>query len=139
MEYLIGFLLALLSFFILNKLVSNTVSKNPIEAPQFSQSYIHALLGQYVIDIVKPKHQPERQSTERLKKNSIRAFFWQDDVYWIEDGFLVTAKLKENQIDEKTKKRVDTHSLDKVELDKMIFIVDKLTEGNENDSRNSGK
>jgi len=29
--------------------------------------------------------------------------------------------------------------MDKVELDKMIFIVDKLTEGNEDDSRNSGK
>ena len=91
------------------------------------------------MSIVTPEEQTETQSRKHVKKNSRKAFFWQDDVYWIEDGFLITAKIIDNQIDNNTKKKVDTHSLSKVELDKMIFIVDKLTEGNKDDSSNSGK
>lgn len=138
MEYFVGFLVSVISFIILNKIVKN-VAKHKIAIPVFTQSRKLALVKHYIISSLEPKEQPKKQSTEYLKKNSIMAYFWGSNVYWIENGFLVTAKLKDNQIDEDTKKKVDTHSLDKVELDKMIFIVDKLTEGKKNDSSDSGK
>ena len=138
MEYFVGFLVSVISFIILNKIVKN-VAKHKIATPVFTQSRKLALVKHYIISSLQPKEQPKKQSTEYLRKNSIMAYFWGSNVYWIENGFLVTAKLKDNQIDEDTKKKVDTHSLDKVELDKMIFIVDKLTEGKKNDSSDSGK
>lgn len=138
MEYFVGFLVSVISFIILNKIVKN-VAKHKIATPVFTQSRKLALVKHYIISSLQPKEQPKKQSTEHLRKNSIMAYFWGSNVYWIENGFLVTAKLKDNQIDEDTKKKVDTHSLDKVELDKMIFIVDKLTEGKKNDSSDSGK
>ena len=138
MEYFIGFLVSIISFIILNKIIKN-VAKQRIATPVFTQSRKLALVKYYVLSSLQPKQQPKKQSTEYLKKNSIMAYFWGSNVYWIENGFLVTAKLKDNQIDENTKKKVDTHSLDKVELDKMVFIVDKLTEGKKNDSSDSGK
>ena len=138
MEYLLGSILTLISFFIFNKIIKN-VTNVTINIPIFTQSRKVQLIKDYLINIVTPKPKTKTQSKEYQKKNSIRAFFLADNVYWIENGFLVTAKLNDNKIDETTKKRVDTHSLDKVELDKITFIVDKLTEGNKDDSGNSGK
>jgi len=36
---------------------------------------------------------------------------------------------EEGQIDYNSKKGVDTYTMDKIQLDKTIFIVEKLTEG----------
>lgn len=110
-----------------------------MHVPIFTQSRKVELIRNYLFNTIGPKQEVKTQSKEHIKKNSKKAFFWLDNVYWIENGFLVTAKLNNNKIDETTKKKVDTHSLDKVELDKITFIVDKLTEGNKDDSGNSGK
>ena len=138
MEYFVGFLVSILSLFVFNKILKTTTNVK-ISIPILTQSRKIELLKNYLLSIVTPEEQSETQSRKHLNKNSKKAFFWHDDVYWIEDGFLITAKVIDNQIDTNTKKRVDTHSLSKVELDKMIFIVDKLTEGNKDDSSNSGK
>jgi len=137
-EYFLGSLVTLISIIMFNKF-TNKITQPSIPVPKFSQSIKVALFKSYLIKVITPKPQKKTQSTNYLKRNSKKAFFLNKDVYWIEDGFLQTAKIFDNQIDETTKKRVDTHSLSKVELDKMIFIVDKLTEGNKDDSSNSGK
>lgn len=137
-EYFLGSLVTLISIIMFNKF-TNKLTQSDIPIPRFSQSSKVDLIRKYLEQPIVSKPQKKTQSTEDMKKNSKKAFFIGKDVYWIEDGFLQTAKIFDNQIDETTKKRVDTHSLDKVELDKMIFIVDKLTEGNKDDSGNSGK
>jgi hypothetical protein len=137
-EYFLGSLVTLVSIIMFNKF-TNKLTQSNIPIPKFSQSIKAELFKSYLINVISPKPSKKTQSTEHLKKNSKKAFFIGKDVYWIEDGFLQTAKIFDNQIDETTKKKVDTHSLDKVELEKMIFIVDKLTEGNKDDSSNSGK
>lgn len=138
MEYILGSVLTLLSFFIFNKMTSRVIAhRMPI--PMFTQSRKIELIKNYLVNITATEPEVKTQSTEHLKKNSIKAFISGTNVYWIENGFLVTAKLNDEGIDETTKKRVDTYALDKVELDKITFIVDKLTEGNKDDSGNSGK
>ena len=137
-EYFLGSLVTLISIIMFNKF-TNKITQSSIPIPKFSQSIKVALFRNYIEDVVTPKPEKKTQSTNHLKKNSKKAYFLEKDVYWIEDGFLQTAKISNNQIDETTKKKVDTHSLSKVELDKMIYIVDKLTEGNKDDSSDSGK
>jgi hypothetical protein len=61
-----------------------------------------------------------------------------NDAYWIEDNRVYTAKFEDGIIDQENKKTVDMTTIDKVELDKMIFVVERLTEGLSNDSGNSG-
>jgi sulfur transfer complex TusBCD TusB component (DsrH family) len=138
MEYVLGSFITLLSLFIFSKMTKKITSER-ILIPIFTQSRKVLLIKNYISNVLKPEPYVKTQSKEYAKKNSIKAFFLNDNVYWIENGFLVMARLTDTGIDETTKKRVDTHSLDKVELDKISFIVDKLTEGNEDDSRNSGK
>ena len=138
MEYFLGSFITLISLFIFNKMLKK-ITKDKIGIPVFTQTEKVELLKNYLVSVIARKPEQKTQSRNHLKKNSMRAFFLGKDVYWIENGFLFTAKITNNEIDESTKKIVDTHSLDKVELDKISFIVDKLTEGNKDDSGSSGK
>ncbi len=138
MEYFLGSAITLVSLFIFNQMLKKITSER-LGVPTFTQSAKVELLKNYLVSVITKKPEKKTQSTNHLKKNSMKAFFLGKDVYWIEAGFLFTAKITNNEIDESTKKRVDTHSIDKVELDKISFIVDKLTEGNKDDSGNSGK
>ena len=51
---------------------------------------------------------------------------------------LLTANIIDGNIDQNSTKGVDTMGVDKVELNKLSMIVDKLTEESINDNRNSG-
>ena len=81
----------------------------------------------------------DTQAIRFLNSRYAKVVFVDGKAYWIANNSIYTAKSKNNKIDENTIETVDIMPMNKVELDKMIFIVDKLTEGNENDSRNSGK
>ena len=48
------------------------------------------------------------------------------------------ASIDNNGVDPTTTKVVDTIGMDSVELDKMLFIMDKLREGLDNDSGSTG-
>lgn len=138
MEYFLGSLITLMSLFVFNIMLKRIINEK-IPAPVFTQSRKVSLIKNYLISMINHQFKVKTQANNYVKRNSTKAFFLDDNVYWIEQGFLVTAKIIDNKIDEQTKKRVDTYTLDKVELDKITFIVDKLTEGNKNDSGNSGK
>lgn len=61
--------------------------------------------------------------------------------YWIQDNKVYVSELEDgdlSSINESTTQVVDMMALDKVELDKMVFIVETLTEGLANDSSGSG-
>ena len=59
--------------------------------------------------------------------------------YWIKDNVFYSADMApDGTVDKDTTQKVDTFSLNKVQLDKMVFIVDRLTEGLDDDSRYSG-
>ena len=132
MEYFLGSLITLLSLFILNVKINKHLN-GKIPVPLFSQSRKFDLIKIYLV-----KKQKNTQSTNNKKKSSYRGLVYGNSIYWIEDGYLVTADFINGEIDKDSKKRVDTHSLSKGELDKVMFIVDKLTEGDKDDSSNSG-
>ncbi len=138
MEYFLGSLITLLCLFALNFKIKKDEPYR-IQVPTFSQSRKYLLIKKYLISVPKARHSHTSQSTKNFAKNLIRGIVVEDDIYWIEDGRLVTANLVNGKIDENSKKVVDTHTMDKVELDRVMFIVEKLTEGDGNDSSNSGQ
>ncbi len=57
--------------------------------------------------------------------------------YWINDNKLFEAPIsEEGLIDYSSSSPIDTMTMDKVELDKISFIVEKLTEGDNDDRSN---
>ncbi len=64
----------------------------------------------------------------------MRVIIIEGNAYWIVDQTLYTAKIIDGSVDNETTKKVDTMTMDDVQLEKTQFIVQKLTEGKGNDS-----
>jgi hypothetical protein len=78
------------------------------------------------------------QSKIHYDKNNIKVIIFDNNAYWIKDNIFYKAPLVNQLIDKDAAEQVDTIHMDKVQLDKMLFIMDKLREGIKDDSRGSG-
>ena len=78
------------------------------------------------------------QSRKYHEKMNIKVIIVDQNAYWVKDNIFYTAPMINEHIDNDMAKEVDTISMDKVQLEQMLFIMDKLREGNNDDSRGSG-
>ena len=82
---------------------------------------------------------PERIETQASKyhdSSQTRILFTEQHAYWIKDNSVYRADVVEGAILNESAKPLDIMSMDKVELDEMMFIIETLTEGSDNDYRN---
>jgi hypothetical protein len=136
MEYFAGSIVTLVTMYIVAKLVNHPKNNLKPVKTNFSQSRQYELVADLVpTTLLKPLI---TQSMKHEQSQYIRIFFVNDDAYWIEDHRVYTAKFQNGIVDKENKKTVDMTTIDKVELEKMIFVVERLTEGLSNDSGNSG-
>lgn len=140
-EYFLGFLVAIVMLVLLRILVPKVVKNNPINKIRYSQSHIHEITKYYLPDsLFLPMRKP-RQSFNHEKSINLKVLFFDKEAYWIKGNTLFIAEQEDGIVKEETAKRVDTMGMDKVQLEKVIYIVDILNEGNQNDSgytRNNG-
>jgi hypothetical protein len=137
MEYFLGSVVTLVSIFITVKFIrqpKNRFINNPIV---HNQSRLHDLTKYMLPEI---KLEPMKtQATEYFDSKHIKVVYTSSSVYWIQDGVFYTADFINGEVLQETKKKVDTSTMSKVELDKISFIVDILAKDEKNDSGNSGK
>jgi hypothetical protein len=137
MEYFLGSVVTLVSIFITVKFIKqpkNRFINNPIV---HNQSRLHDLTKYMLPEI---KSEPiKTQATEYFDSKHIKVVYTSSSVYWIQDGVFYTADFINGEVLQETKKKVDTSTMSKVELDKISFIVDILAKDEKNDSGNSGK
>lgn len=130
MEFLIGTVVAFAGIWAVRKTVVPQLQKKTIKV-SFSQSKLFDLTKD-LVSLSTPAF-PQRkktQSSEYEKKNSTRIIYMDNQAWWIENGSLTVSAINEDGTpDFENKKGVDTFTMDKVQLDKTIFIVEKLTEG----------
>lgn len=122
--------------YIVAKLVNHPKNNVKSVKTNFSQSRQHELVSDFIL--IEPLKPVITQSMKHERSQYTRIFFVGEDAYWIEDNRVYTAKFKNGLVDQENKKTVDMTTIDKVELDKMIFVVERLTEGLSDDSRDSG-
>lgn len=134
MEYLAGALVTLITVYVAIRMSANTLKNSRSLNLNRSQSRIHEITKNSIAERWKRK---PSQTGNHDQEKFMRVVFMDDLVYWIEDNAVYSADYEDGHILESTKKVVDTTTMDKVQLDKMIFIVDKLTEGLTDDSGNS--
>ncbi len=106
-----------------------------ISEPLMTQSMNHHkyVMKKKYLDKINKKS----QSKLRQEKENVRVIVVENEAFWIKDNTFYTAPLINHFIDKDAAVRVDTSHMDKVQLDKMLFIVDKLREGASDDSRGS--
>jgi hypothetical protein len=110
--------------------------KGTVYEPMMTQSMIHnqySMRKKYIEKINR-----KSQSKIRQEKENVRVIIVENEAYWIKDNGFYTAPMVNNLISKDFAIQVDTSTMDKVQLDKMLFILDKLREGVENDSRGTG-
>lgn len=78
------------------------------------------------------------QSKNHYDKTNFKVIIFDNNAYWIKDNVFYSAPMVDQFVDKDNAKEVDTINMDKVQLDKMLFIMDKLREGINDDSRGSG-
>lgn len=141
MEYLIGSLLTACvftaSYFAFGKAKNDTKKIRLFR----SQSTLYDLMGP--VSIVSsffqdPVPMPATQSTDHLQKTTVRILFTEDKAYWISNNCFYEAPIVDGEVDQDSKQPVDTMDLDPVQLEEIVFIVDKLTEGSNNEGNGTG-
>jgi predicted ribosome-associated RNA-binding protein Tma20 len=110
--------------------------KGTVYEPMMTQSMIHSQYSKQRKYIEKINR--KSQSKIRQEKENVRVIIVENEAYWIKDNAFYTAQMVNNLIGKDYAIQVDTEHMDKVQLDKMLFILDKLREGISNDSRGTG-
>ncbi len=137
MEYVVGSVTTIVTILavllVIKKINSSKVKSTKIF---YSQSNIYERIKP-AIPFMPPKPR-ESQAFAHRKTQMVRIVMVGGKAYWIYENSLVQAPIGEDGIvDYSSAEPIDTMAMDKVELDKISFIVEKLTEGNDDDRSNS--
>lgn len=137
MEYIIGFLSAFTFIYLFVRIQYRyDVLKQNVKFVRSSQSRNHYLFNN---NIPKKKSKKiNRQSSNHDKNINIKVIIMDDQAYWIKDNTFYTADMVQGTVDKETTRIVDTMTMNKVQLDKMIFIIDRLREEAFDDRWGSG-
>jgi len=138
MQYLTGSLITLVSILLCMKffLKEDVSIKN--KKITYSQSHIFEIVKPLLpFNINMSRKKIKRQSKIHEDKTRVKVIIMDNQAYWIKNNLFYTADIEDNNIEKDTARVVDTIHMDKVQLDKMLFIMDQLRDGEENDSGDS--
>lgn len=136
MEYLAGSLVTILLIFIAKRFYE-TSKPNKIKINlAFRQSRIFELT-KFSMRLYPKRKYLNTQSSRHFDKTKIRIVMTETNAYWIKDNSVYQADIIDGIVQENSTKVVDMMALDDVKLKDMMFIIDKLTEGQTNDSGDS--
>jgi hypothetical protein len=137
-EYLIGSIstvvIALTILFIIKRVGA---SKPRVSRVFHSQSNIYERIKP-AIPYMPPKEK-ESQARNHKKSQMVRIAVIENNAYWISNNNVFTAPIsEEGMVDYSSGTPIDTMAMDKVELNRISYIVERLTEGSDDDSSNTG-
>jgi hypothetical protein len=137
MEYFLGSALTMLAMFITTRLILPRTLKTKVNNFRYSQSHIHTLVMPFIPDLKTYRKKMITQSSKHEERINIRVVILDNKAYFVKDGGFYCADMDGDFIDKQSATVVDTIGMDKVQLDKMLFIMDQLRDGKKNDSGDS--
>lgn len=143
MEYFLGSVISLmlmLAIQVFYKKYNKTVSSFRVVQ---SQSILFEMIKPVYLTLMSNMpvnyNRPNTQSYKHYSQSHFKVMFIEDKAYWIKDNAFYVANVVDGFIDPESTETVDIMGMDKVQLDKMMFIVETLTEGtNANDNWSTG-
>ena len=117
----------------MNKKINKKMSRT-----LYSQKDTHELFKYFfAIDSFNQKKSPS-QLTKHTEKSMIKVIVLNNEAYWVSDNTFYVAQAINGEVQRHTAEPVNTNGLSKPELNKMLFILDSLKNGNKNDSGGTG-
>jgi hypothetical protein len=138
MEYFLGSVITFALVFFTTKIISLNSFSNDRLVVRYSQSHIHSIVSPVLPPQEVLKAPRKSQSMELEAKTNIKVIIVDGQAYWIKDNSFFVADLEGKNVNGSTARIVDTIHMDKVQLDKMLFIMDKLRDGKSHDSGSAG-
>lgn len=138
-KYFLGSLITIFAMYIFAKLFYKEQENiKKINIYKYSQSHIHHIVNPFINqdNLIKPKKMT--QTRKHYDKTNLRVIIVEDEAFWIKDNIFYTARMTNEGVDKETTSVVDTMNMDKVQLDKMLFIIDQLRDGKKDDSGSAG-
>lgn len=129
MEYFLGSIITIATIFVVGKVFSKKIEPVQKISVGYSQSYIHEIVKVALPYTDNPLPKMETQSVKFNKELYHRVIITDDVAYWISNNQFFCAPFEDGFIKKDFAKLVDTINMDSVELKKITFIVEKLTEG----------
>lgn len=127
MEYLLLILLVV-PIFIVYKLI-NTSKKISVRKTVFTTQSrnLQMIANIYHMYQSKASRGVKSQATDYFDKHHPRILIMENEGYWIENNAVYRADFNGEDIDQDTKTKLDTMTMNDVELKKLIFIIEQLT------------
>jgi hypothetical protein len=139
MEYFIGSMSTMVLLYFVSKYRANLSEKNKSNVNiKFSQSHMHEIVKPLLPPSLFEKKKKDSQSSNHERKTNVKVIIIEGIAYWVKDNIFYMADMDGNLIDKETTRVVDTMGMSKVELDKMLFIMDRLMEGDGDDRSGTG-
>jgi hypothetical protein len=100
----------------------------------YTQSDIHMIVKHFVPKDLFDKPKRPSQARKHLKNNSVRVLMIEDHAYWVHDNMFYVADTLDGLVNPETVRPIDTNNMSNRDIDKMLFILDSLKNGNSDDS-----
>jgi len=106
-----------------------------IDSITYRQSNIHNLIKDFLpTTTLKKNKSTVSQSSKHTSKNMIRVVVTDGKAYWVSNNVFYVSDIRNGDPDLETAQPVDTISMSKEELEKMLSILDSLGNGITDDS-----
>lgn len=132
MDFIIGAAIATGSFLVAIFFISRRKNNVGLKI-NLRQSATFELIGTALHIMYAIKNKKTTQATEYSDKDKLKVLMVEDKAYWIKDNAVFEADIVNGSVDNENVKVVDTMGMNKVELDRLSYIIDKLTKGDNND------
>lgn len=131
-EYLIGTVMSIGIIYFVGRRSLRSVKIDRMPSVRHRQSHIFEIVKPLLppLDLAKKKR-VLTQAQKYDKTVNVKVIILGNKAFWIKDNTLFMANITDDGIDKESASEVDTMGMSKVELDKMLFIVDQLTDRNE--------
>jgi hypothetical protein len=137
MQYFIGFGLTLLVSLAIIIAMKKKINKK-MSRTLYSQRDTHELFKYFFsIESSNQKKHPS-QLTNHAEKSMIKVMVMGQEAYWVSDNTFYVANAIDGEVEAGSAKPVDIESMSKNGIKKMLFILDNLQNGNNNDSGSAG-
>jgi hypothetical protein len=138
MQYLIALGLTLVVSWAILIVIKKKNNKKYLSSP-YRQSDMHEILKYFFSLNVKEKDKPLSQFQKRLDESMLKVIVVENKAYWVLNNVFYVADAFENQVNPETAKPVDVEDMSRPDMEKLLFILDSLKDGEvENDRSGSG-
>jgi hypothetical protein len=100
----------------------------------YTQSDIHQIVKNFLPKDLFELPKQLSQARKHRSSNTVKVLIIEDQAYWVHDNMFYMADTAEGSVDPETVRPVDTNNMSKRDIDKMLFILDSLRNGNSDDS-----